>query len=130
MVIDTSALAAILMQEPEAAAIARGIEQDPVRWMSAMNWLELQIVMQSRYGTAGAGAVDSLAQDMRLEIAAFDLQHAQAALSVWQRFGKGRHVAGLNLGDCCAFATAELRNQPLLFKGSDFARTDIPAVQY
>ena len=130
MVIDTSAVVAILFQEPEAARIARAMEQDPVRIISAANWLESQIVMSAKLGQPGGAMLDNLFRELRIEIATLDAVHVQAALSAWQAYGKGRHPAGLNLGDCCAYATAQVRNQKLLFKGHDFGATDIRPVEY
>ena len=130
MVIDTSAVAAILFGEPEAGAIAASIEGDPVRLISSANWLECQIALQGRYGQPGGAMMDRFSREARMEIVALDTVHVHAALTAWQRFGKGRHQAGLNLGDCCAYATAMLSNQRLLFKGNDFSATDVGRVSY
>ncbi len=130
MVLDTSALVAILFQEPEAAAIAQSIEQDPVRYLSAANWLEAQLVVQGRFGPQGGAMLDALLRELNPETVPLDSAHARTALAAWQRYGKGRHPAALNLGDCCAYATALLRKQSLLYKGTDFATTDIASVRY
>lgn len=130
MVIDSSAVVAILLQEPEARAIAEAVERDPNRFISAANWLESQIVLQGRLGPQGAAMVDALFRELRVEIVPLDIRHVHTALAAWQRYGKGRHPAALNLGDCCAYATAVLNNQLLLFKGGDFVRTDVGAVAY
>ena len=130
MVLDTSAVAAILFRETEAPAIAASIEGDPVRLVSAVNWIESQIVLNGRFGPQGGTMADSLFRELRIEVVPLDAVHAQTALSAWQRYGKGRHPAGLNLGDCCAYATAILKNQKLLFKGKDFSATDVARVEY
>jgi len=129
MVVDTSALVAILFQEPDARLYAECLEADPVRLISAANWLETQIVVNGRLGPAGGALADSFFRESRLQVVGLDAPHVHAALAAWQRFGKGRHPAALNLGDCCAYATAALRREKLLFKGGDFSRTDaVPAL--
>lgn len=130
MVIDSSAIVAILLQEPEARALAETIERDPQRFISAANWLESQMVLQGRLGPPGAAMADALFRELRIEIIPLDVRHVHTAMAAWQRYGKGRHAAGLNLGDCCAYATAVLKNQKLLFKGNDFGRTDVESVAY
>ena len=130
MVIDTSAITAILRQEPEALAFATSIEQDPVRIMSVANWLETHMVNHGRYGPHGEMFVDTLFRKLRIELVAFDAALANAALTAWKRFGKGNHPARLNLGDCFAYSTAVMKNQPLLFKGGDFDKTDVQRVEY
>jgi ribonuclease VapC len=98
--------------------------------MSAVSWLEAHMVMSSRSGPQGGALVDTFVRESGVRIVAFDAHHAQAALSAWDRFGKGRHPAGLNLADCCAYAAAILEDQPLLFKGEDFSRAGIAAVDW
>jgi ribonuclease VapC len=130
MVLDSSALLAMLLDEPEADAISASLLHDPVHMVSSVTWLEAQVVVQSRMGTRGTALLDRLLQDLRISIVNFDPVHAQTAFAAWQRFGKGQHVARLNFVDCCAYATAILGNQPLLFKGNDFNATDVPRVSY
>jgi ribonuclease VapC len=130
MVIDISAVAAILFQEPEARALAECIERDPVRLMSALNWLESHLVIGGRFGPQGALIAESFFRESRIQIVSMDAAHARTAHSAWLRFGKGRHPAGLNLGDCCAYAASVLEQQPLLCKGGDFSKTDLATVEY
>jgi ribonuclease VapC len=128
VVIDTSALLAILLGEPEAAAFAGAIEADDMRLLSAVSFLEAAVVMESRKGPSGSRELDLLLHRAALDVVPFDREHAEAARGVYSRYGKGRHTAGLNFGDCCAYALAALSGEPLLFKGDDFAKTDIPPV--
>ena len=125
MVLDASAVIAILLQEPEAQALSDKIESDPIRYISAVNWLETQLVLNGRYGPSGGAKADTFFRELGVEIVPLDAIHVHTALEAWQQYGKGRHPAGLNLGDCCAYATAVLKNQPLLYKGDDFKRTAI-----
>ena len=130
MVIDSSAILAILLQEPEARAIAKALEADPIRFVSAANWLELQMVLGGRFGPRGAELADTLFREYRIEIVPLDTMTAHTAFAAWRQFGKGQHPASLNLGDCCAYATAVLKKQHLLCKGNDFPLTDVGRVSY
>jgi ribonuclease VapC len=125
MVIDTSAILAILQNEPEAAAFARLIEADPVRLISAVAVVEAGILAESRRGPAGARELDTFLLRSRAEIVPFDADQAAVARHAFRTFGKGRHPAGLNFGDCIAYALARTAGEPLLFKGDDFTRTDV-----
>jgi ribonuclease VapC len=125
MVIDTSALVAVLLQEPEAPRIAQAIEDASVRLLSAASLLEASIVIESRKGEEGARDLDLLLYRAGIEIVAVDQNQAEIARRGWRRFGKGRHAASLNYGDCFAYALARSRNLPLLFQGDDFKHTDI-----
>jgi ribonuclease VapC len=124
MVIDTSAVAAILFDEPEAAALEGKIADDPVRLMSAATLLEAAIVVEARLGDAGGREFDLWLHRAEIEILAVDAEQADLARRAWRRFGRGRHPAGLNYGDCFSYALAATRDEPLLFKGEDFAKTD------
>ena len=95
--------------------------------MSAVGLLEAAIVLESRGGMAAADELDLFLQTAEIELVAVTAEQAQAARRAWRRFGKGNHPAGLNFGDCFAYALAKTNNEPLLFKGEDFARTDIEA---
>ena len=128
MVIDSSAIVAILLNEADAADIARAIESNSQRLLSAADLLEASIVIESRKGEAGGRELDLLIYRAAIEIVAVDQEQAQLARIAWQRFGKGRHPAGLNYGDCFANALARTRQLPLLFQGDDFSRTDIDIV--
>ena len=128
MVIDSSAIIAVLLDEANAADIARAIEASSQRLLSAANLLEASIVIESRKGEAGGRELDLLIYRAAIEIVAVDQDQAELARIAWRRFGKGRHPAGLNYGDCFAYALARTRQLPLLFQGDDFPRTDIDTV--
>lgn len=128
MVIDSSAVIAILMAEPEAESMASAIGQDPKRLMSAVNALESSIVIEAKKGSSGGREFDLLCHHAGIEIVPMTAEQYALARSAWRTFGKGRHPAGLNMGDCCAYALAKHSGEPLLFKGDDFGRTDIAAV--
>ena len=128
MVIDSSAIVAILLNEADAADIAQAIESNSQRLLSAANLLEASIVIESRKGEAGGRELDLLIYRAAIEIVAVDQDQAELARIAWRRFGKGRHPAGLNYGDCFANALARTRQLPLLFQGDDFSRTDIDIV--
>jgi ribonuclease VapC len=130
MVLDTSALLAILLGEPEAAALAQAIANDPRRLLSAVSELETAIVIAARKGPAGTAQFDLLRAWIEIETVSMNAEQVRLAREAYDRFGKGRHRAALNLGDCCSYALARYRAEPLLFKGNDFAETDIPAVAY
>ncbi len=125
MVLDTSAVVAILLREPDAERLARYLADAPVRLMSAVTRVELSFVIEGRYGVAGRTDLERLLADTRIEIAAVTAQQAEVAIDAFRRYGKGRHTAALNIGDCFAYALAKTTDLPLLFKGGDFARTDI-----
>jgi len=125
MVIDTSAIVAILFGEPEAERFAEAIEQDPTRLMSAASVLETAIVVESELGEAGARDLDLLLHKAVITVAPFTPDHLAAARHAFRMFGKGRHPAGLNFGDCFSYALSRATGEPLLFKGGDFPRTDV-----
>jgi len=125
MVIDSSALIAILRDEPERADFNRRIEADPARLMSAVSFVETAAVIETRYGLPGRHMVDEFVRHASIEIVGVDLDQAMLARDAYRRFGKGRHPARLNLGDCFAYALAKATSEPLLFKGEDFSRTDL-----
>lgn len=128
MVIDTSALIAILGNEAEAAQLAEAIEADPVRLISAASLLECAIVIEARYGQAGGDKLDQLLQVAQIKTEPVTVEQVAAARLAFRTFGKGRHPAALNFGDCFAYALAKVREEPLLFKGDDFSQTDIQPV--
>lgn len=128
MVLDSSAVVAILFDEPERHAFTTAIERDPLRLISAANLLESALIVESRRGEPAGRELDLLLHRAAVEVVAVDSEQAQAARAAWRRYGKGRHSAGLNFGDCFAYALAGTSGQPLLFKGEDFARTDVVAV--
>ena|ERR1019366_8488623 len=130
MIIDTSALVAILDQEPEAERIARALAATPERMLSAANLVEAGIVMQARRGDEGARDVDLLLAKLRVEVVPFTARQADIARKAFRRYGRGRHEAKLNFGDCLAYALAKDASAPLLFKGDDFGQTDVMVAPY
>ena len=125
MVIDTSALVAVLLDEPDRRRFTQAIASTPIRVISAASVLEAGIVIESKLGEAGGRELDLLLHRAAVDVVAVDEEQAALARSAWRRFGKRRHVAGLNYGDCFAYALAVRRDEPLLFKGDDFAATDV-----
>jgi ribonuclease VapC len=125
MIVDTSAIMAILRKEPEASAFGAALTEEPRIAISAATLLELCMVAESRAGPAVWAEVEALVAGAGIEVVPFTAGQAALARDGWRRFGKGRHPAGLNFGDCFACALAQERGEPLLFKGDDFARTDV-----
>ena len=125
MVLDSSAILAILLDEPERASFARLIEEDATRLVSAASLVEVTIVITSRKGDAGQRLLQRFLELTAAEVAPVTAEQAEHACDAFSRYGKGRHPAGLNFGDVFAYALAETTGEPLLFKGNDFARTDI-----
>jgi ribonuclease VapC len=130
MVIDTSALIALLSMEPESARLAVALESDATRLVSAATVVEAGLVIESRFGSDGGRELDLLIAKAGLSIEPVTADQADAAREAWRRYGKGRHSAGLNFGDCFSYALAKVTGEPLLFKGDDFAHTDISAISY
>ena len=125
VVVDTSAVVAILGNESAAEDIIEALDTADDRLMSAATLVELGIVMEARLGAAGALAVERFLRDGEVDVVAVDRQQADRALDGWRRFGKGRHAAGLNLGDCFTYALAANRDVPVLCTGNDFGQTDL-----
>ena len=130
MVSDTSAITAILTGEPGADVLTRVIAESPDVLMSSFSVLETGIVLEARKGEAGGRELDLFLQRARIRVVPLDSEQARIAREAWRRFGKGRHQAGLNIGDCCAYALAKSTGAPLLFKGHDFSKTDILVAAY
>jgi ribonuclease VapC len=126
MIVDTSAVIAMLFGEPEAASFAHAINASPNRRISAASWMEAALVADNRSDLAAA-EFDAFMERLGLEVMPFTIEQARRARDAHRRFGKGRHPAKLNLGDCFSYALAQERNEPLLFKGDDFAQTDVKA---
>jgi ribonuclease VapC len=125
MVIDTSAVVAILRSEPAAPRLTAALDADPVRRMSAAALVETGIVMLTRYGEHGEREVDLFVQRAAIDVIAVSEEHAELARGAYRQYGKGRHPAGLNFGDCFSYALAVTLDEPLLFVGDDFSKTDI-----
>ena len=128
MVVDTSAVIAVLLGESETEAFARVLANDSKKMISAFNALESAIVIETKKGEAGGRELALILHHAGIETIPLNRDQAELALSAWRKYGKGNHPAGLNIGDCCAYALAKYSGEPLLFKGQDFSRTDIPSV--
>jgi ribonuclease VapC len=127
MVIDTSAVLAILLDERDASLYAEAIEKADSCHMSAANYLEAALIVDTRGDPVASREFDLFFRRADLLIEPVTFEHAKTARQAYRDFGKGRHPAGLNFGDCLAYALAKSLDEPLLFKGSDFSRTDIEA---
>jgi ribonuclease VapC len=130
MIVDSSAMLAILFEEPEGRLLDAYIARNPVCRMSSAGFLEASMILQSRRGVDGVRDLDLLIVRFRIEIVAFTESQARLAREAFKRYGKGRHPAQLNFGDCIAYALAKETGEELLFKGIDFAQTDIAAASY
>ncbi len=129
MVIDTSALLAIFLDEGERRAYSEAIAAAASRVMSVATFVEISIVIEARFGAEGLRDLDLFIDRAGIEIADVDLEQGKVARRAFSRYGKGRHPAGLNYGDCFSYALAITRGESLLYKGEDFARTDaVPAL--
>jgi ribonuclease VapC len=125
MVLDTSAIVAILAVEPVADRLTAAVERDPRRLVSAATVVELSLVILGRYGEAGEPLLDRFLRAISAEVAPVDGDQVAIARDAALRYGRGRHPASLNFGDCFSYALAVARGEPLLFLGGDFARTDV-----
>lgn len=125
MVIDSSALIAVLRREPEEREFRNAIKLASSRLLSASTRVETGIVALGLAGEVGLEQVDALLETLRVETVPLSADHARLAIDAFRHFGKGRHPAGLNFGDCFSYALARATGEPLLFKGDDFAQTDI-----
>ena len=129
MVIDSSAILALLFNEPEADDVEIAIDEDPIRLMSVASGLEAAIVVEARLGAAGGREFDLLLHKARIELVAVTSEQMEVGRTAWRRFGRGRHEANLNFGDCFSYALAAVSGEPLLFKGDDFSKTDVQRVR-
>ena len=125
MIIDSSAICAILLRETDGPYFEEALFRVDGLRMSAFNVLESAVVLESRLGPAGSDEFDAFLQRESIEIAPVTAEQVTAARRAWRTFGKGNHPAALNLGDCLAYALAEMTQEPLLYKGEDFTHTDI-----
>jgi ribonuclease VapC len=125
MVIDASALIACLLDEPERIRFVNAIDADPVKLISVVGLVEASFVVLSRKGETGFSDLELFVSRARIDRVPVDVSQADLAVQAFRRFGKGRHPARLNIGDCFAYALARATGEPLLFKGADFSRTDI-----
>lgn len=129
LVVDTSAAVAVILGETGAEELALHLEHAASRLMSAATRVELGIVIESRLGPAGSEVVVRFLRDAEIEVVSHDAEAAERALGGWRRYGKGRHPAALNLGDCFAYALAERTGHPLLCTGDDFTATDLDVLR-
>ena len=129
LVVDTSAAVALILGEPGGDVLAARLEEALARLMSAAIRVELGIVIEARLGPAGQDVVERFLRDAKVDIVPVDADLASRAMSGWRRYGKGRHPAGLNFGDCFTYALAERTGHPVLCTGDDFAATDIAVVR-
>lgn len=125
MVIDSSALVAVFLREPEREFFLDMILKADTRRISAVTFVETGIVLEGRRGAVAEHELDRFLERVAIEVVAVDAEYAAAALAAWRKYGKGRHPAGLNLGDCFSYALAHSVGEPLLAKGEDFGRTDL-----
>lgn len=125
MVIDTSALLAILQNEPERRKLNEAIEAAATRYLSTASFLESSMIVESRYGADGVRDLDLLIAKAKVSLVPVDEDQAYLARQGFQKYGTGRHPAGLDYGNCFSYALARSLEQPLLFKGNDFSQTDV-----
>ena len=127
MVVDSSALLCLLLGEPESERVADALENSPRTLISAPTFLEASIVAEARLGPRGVLNLQAAMRAAEIDVVAFTAEQAHVAAEAWRRFGRGRHPANLNYGDCMSYAAAITHQAPLLFVGDDFARTDLTA---
>jgi ribonuclease VapC len=130
MVVDTSALLAILEGESAAQRLVDALSAADAIRVSAGTAFEAGIVVEARRGEAGGRELDLLLHRLRADVVSVTSEHAEIARDAYRRFGKGRHPAALNFGDCFAYALASALGEPLMFVGNDFSRTDVEAAEY
>lgn len=125
MIVDSSALVALIQNEPAAEQVAAVLAGTRSPAISAATLTETLIVLTARRGPVARTVFDRLSTEINLGVAQYTAEHAYAAHRAYLRFGRGRHPAGLNLGDCMSYATAQLAHEPLLAIGNDFPQTDL-----
>lgn len=125
MIVDSSAVVAILNRESDAGRYETAVATAPHCRMSVINMLEASIVVEARGGVAAGHELDAFLDGAGITLMPVMAEHVEAARLAWRRFGKGNHRAALNFGDCFAYALAKTTGEPLLFKGKDFTHTDI-----
>ena len=130
MIVDTSALMAILFAEDDAWRYAKAMAAGPVCRLSAATFVEAAIVIEAHSKGGSGHQLDALLREAAIKIEPVTEEHAHLARQAYLDFGRGRHPAGLNLGDCFAYALSKATGEPLLFKGLDFARTDVEPVRF
>lgn len=130
MIIDTSALLPIVLTEHDESRFLSAIVSSRSRAISVANWLEATIVVESRGDSVAGSSLEQFVRDAQIKLIDVTVEQADLARDAWRKFGRGRHRARLNFGDCFAYSLAKMRREPLLFKGDDFAQTDFePALK-
>jgi ribonuclease VapC len=129
MIIDSSVIVAILGLESDAREFAEAVEQAPEPRISVVSYVEAAIVLDSRRNPALSRRLDDFMRETQVRIEPVTVEQGKLAREAYRDFGKGRHRAGLNLGDCFAYALAKDKREPLLFKGNDFRRTDVEVAE-
>ncbi|HEV3512191.1 MAG TPA: type II toxin-antitoxin system VapC family toxin [Candidatus Sulfotelmatobacter sp.] len=129
MIVDASAVITILRAEPEAPAMARALDREDSFRISVVNYVEAAIVIDAGRDPIASRRFDDFCRETPLIIEPVTVEQGRVAREAYRDFGKGRHRAGLNLGDCFAYALARVTGEPLLFKGGDFGHTDIEPVE-
>ena len=130
MIVDSSALVALLLAEPGSERIERALLANPGSRLPAPCYLEVCMAMAGRFGPGARRQIDEILRDLAIGLLSFTEEQARTAADAFVRYGKGRHPAALNFGDCMAYAVAVSEGEPLLFVGGDFALTDIEAVEH
>ena len=128
MVLDSSAILAILLNEPDAHSLRTAFDHDETRLLSATTLLEVSMVIESRKGNAGGRDLDLMIIEAKIQVVPVDQEQIDEARKAWRRFGRGRHPAALNYGDLFSYALSKYSGEPLLFKGDNFTRTDVSRV--
>ena len=128
--VDTSVLVAIALDEPDRERLLAVLDATEERLLSTFSLLEAELVLGSRRGKEGPAMLEDLRQVLELQIVPLTESQVVIAKQAWWQFGKGRHPASLNIGDCCTYALARSTGRPLLCKGNDFAQTDLTLVEY
>ncbi len=126
MIVDTSALVAILLREPGWESLLERMSEAAAPGAGAPTLAEAGLVLTARLGPDGKRLLATFLLESEIVVVPFGDAHWKAAVNAFRRYGKGQHPAGLNFGDCLSYATAKLAGQPLLYTGSDFSRTDLP----
>ncbi len=127
MILDSSSIVAVILAEPGFEEVLSKIKKAPTIWVGALTLLETVMVLTNRLRRDATPEVRDFLRDMEAEVIAFSERHWEVAFSAYLRYGKGRHPAALNFGDCMSYATAAVAGLPLLYVGEDFTKTDIPA---
>lgn len=130
MIVDSSAIIAILRNEPDASAMSEILQQALICRISAVTYVEAGVVSDSNRNPILSRRFDDLLRELRVQIEPVTAKQAEIARQAYRDFGKGRHKAGLNFGDCFSYALAKEMDEPLLFKGSDFRHTDVEVAEF